>query len=356
MPFLKNTWYVGAWANELSSDKPFARTILGEQVLLYRDAEGKPVALSNICPHRFAPLHKGRLEDGVIECPYHGLAFGSNGRCVRNPHGDGHIPPTMKVRSYPVAERFGAIWIWTGEVERADESKIPVFKFLDPAHNFIAFRYSPIKGNAQLMIDNVLDFSHLQFLHPDNLGTDKIACEDAKCVQKGDTVWTYRLTYDEEVAPFIRKINQLPEDMLIDRSFTVRWDPPGVMEVIVEMSKAGDRSKLIISAKSAVFATPETESKMHFFFAFSLPMAMGEAGKQTLDRLADALMYPFEKEDVPIIESQQQIIGDRDFLSMRPMLLPVDEAAIRTYRVMDRLLAEEADVSPAQQTHLKVAV
>ncbi len=349
MPFLKNTWYVGAWANELSSDKPFARTILGEQVLFYRNAEGKPVALSNICPHRFAPLHKGRLEEGVIECPYHGLAFGSNGRCVRNPHGDEHIPPTMKVHSYPVAERFGAIWIWTGEVGRADESRILVFEFLDPAHNFITYRYLPMKANYQLMIDNVLDFSHLQFLHPSNLGTDRIAREDAECVQKGDTVWTSRLTYDEKVEPFIAQICQIPEGTLVDRSFTMRWEAPGLIELNVVMSAAGDRSKVISAAKSAVFPTPETETTTHCFLAFSMPVEVGEAGRQVLERATEALMYPIEKEDVPMVEDQQQIIGDKDFMSMRPMLLPIDEASIRSHRVIDRLIAEEVDAPLLKQ-------
>lgn len=352
MPFLKNTWYVGAWAHELSSDQPFARTILGEQVLFYRDAEGTPVALSNICPHRFAPLHKGRLEDGVIECPYHGLAFGSNGRCVRNPHSDGHIPPAMKVHSYPVVERYSAIWIWPGDPACVDESKIPDFNFLDPAHNFVESRYIYMKANYQLLIDNGLDLSHLQFLHRSNLGSDKIAREDAECIQKGDTIWSQRLTYDEAVVPFFAQ----DEGMLVDRSFKVRWDPPGLLEANYEKSEAGDRSKVITAAKSGIFPTPETETTTHFFFAVSLPMERGEAGRQKLERMADALMYPFEKEDVPILEDQQQIIGDKDFMSMRPMLLPIDEASIRAHRVMDRLLAEEASALSSQQANLKIAV
>ncbi len=349
MPFLKNTWYVGAWANELSSDKPFARTILGEQVLFYRDEEGKSVALSNICPHRFAPLHKGRLENGVIECPYHGLAFGANGRCVRNPHGEGHIPPAMKIHSYPVVERFGAIWIWPGDAASADASKIPNFDFLDPAHSFIERQYVHTKVNYQLTVDNVLDFSHLQFLHSSNLGTDRIALRDAECVQKGDTVWSHRLTYAEEAAPFIAQINQVPEGMLIDRSFTVRWDPPGLMEVITEASEAGDRTKLILSAKSAVFATPETETTTYFFFAFSVPIEMGEVGRQALAGLTEVLKYPLEKEDLPIMEDQQRSMGDKDFMSMRPMLLPIDEASIRCRRVMDRLITEEIDAPLLKQ-------
>ncbi len=356
MPFLKNTWYVGAWANELSSDKPFARTILGEQVLFYRDAEGQPVVLSNICPHRFAPLHKGRLENGVIECPYHGLAFGANGHCVRNPHGEGRIPSAMKIHSYPVVERFGAIWIWPGDVASADESKIPVFDFLDIAHNFIACRYLPMKANYQLMIDNVLDFSHLQFLHSSNLGTDRIALRDADCVQKDDTVWSCRLTYDEEVSPFIAQISQVPEGMLVDRSFTVRWEVPGLIELSAEMSEAGDRSKVITAAKSAVFQTPETETTAHCFLAFSMPVGLGEAGRQMLERATEALMYPIEKEDVPMVEDQQRNMGDKDFMSMRPMLLPIDEASIRCRRVMNRLLAEEANALSSPQVNLKVAV
>ena len=116
MSFIRNAWYPAAWSADVAAE-PLARTFLGEEVVLYRASAGQPVALANACPHRFAALAKGKLHGDSIACPYHGLQFGTDGRCTHNPHG----PATgaMRVRSYPLCERNGMIWIWMGDPARA---------------------------------------------------------------------------------------------------------------------------------------------------------------------------------------------------------------------------------------------
>ena len=76
MSFLRNTWYVAAWSGEVGRTC-LARKILGEPVMLYRTAAGKPVALLDRCPHRLLPLSLGTLQGDTIECGYHGLTFDS---------------------------------------------------------------------------------------------------------------------------------------------------------------------------------------------------------------------------------------------------------------------------------------
>ena len=94
-PFLRNTWYAAAWSGELA-EQPIARTMLGQKLVLYRRADGAAVALGDVCPHRFAPLHQGNVIGDAIECPYHGLRFGPAGTCTHNPHG-GAVPPTARI-------------------------------------------------------------------------------------------------------------------------------------------------------------------------------------------------------------------------------------------------------------------
>src|SRR5690242_13459630 len=110
--YLRNCWYVIAHSRELG-EQLFRRRILDEPVLLYRDG-GDIVALEDRCPHRYAPLSMGRKVEGGVECPYHGLVFGADGVCLRNPHGDNRIPPSARVRKYPAVERYGLIWLWAG--------------------------------------------------------------------------------------------------------------------------------------------------------------------------------------------------------------------------------------------------
>src|SRR5215471_15633599 len=81
---LRNAWYIGAWADELG-DKPLARRICGEPVVLFRDGSGKAAALVDRCCHRAAPLHLGILVEPGIQCGYHGLVFDTTGRCVAIP-------------------------------------------------------------------------------------------------------------------------------------------------------------------------------------------------------------------------------------------------------------------------------
>lgn len=76
MAYLRNTWYVAAWDEEIKAGELFSRQLLSEQVVFYREQSGRVRALVDRCPHRFAPLSKGTLCGDVVRCPYHGLEFG----------------------------------------------------------------------------------------------------------------------------------------------------------------------------------------------------------------------------------------------------------------------------------------
>src|SRR5262249_25748529 len=70
--YLRNAWYVAAWSDDLADGQLIGRTILKQPVVLYRSADGKVAALEDRCPHRFAPLHMGKIVGGDrIQCPYH---------------------------------------------------------------------------------------------------------------------------------------------------------------------------------------------------------------------------------------------------------------------------------------------
>src|SRR5215471_19764047 len=114
--YLRNAWYVAAWSDNLADGQLLSRTILKEPIVLFRKSDGHIAALQDRCPHRFAPLHMGKIVGGDrVQCPYHGLEFDSSGACVLNPHGTKNIPPRARVGSYPVTEKHKAIWIWMGE-------------------------------------------------------------------------------------------------------------------------------------------------------------------------------------------------------------------------------------------------
>ncbi|MGE5086075.1 MAG: Rieske 2Fe-2S domain-containing protein [Bacillota bacterium] len=125
--FLKNVWYVGLPSAELAVNKAQPRKILGEPVVFYRDSKGKVSAMRDICPHRGIPLSYGRVVNDTLECPYHGWKFDGTGTCTEIPSlcPDQDLNPNkIKVRTYPVHEAQGLIWVFMGDKD-FDVSKAP---------------------------------------------------------------------------------------------------------------------------------------------------------------------------------------------------------------------------------------
>ncbi|HZU88237.1 MAG TPA: aromatic ring-hydroxylating dioxygenase subunit alpha, partial [Stellaceae bacterium] len=167
--FLHNAWYIAAWADELGA-APLARRILGEPLVLFRDPMGRVGALADRCCHRSAPLSLGKIVEGGLECGYHGLVFDGSGRCVAIP-GQRLIPEDARVRFYPVCEKDQLLWVWMGDPARADRTKIVDFPFHnDPVRWPNKHDVYPIKGHYMLMVDNLMDLTHLGYLHARTVG------------------------------------------------------------------------------------------------------------------------------------------------------------------------------------------
>src|SRR6476659_871877 len=198
--YLRNAWYVAAWSDDLAEGQLLGRTILKEPIVLFRKADGNVAALQDRCPHRFAPVHMGKVVGGDrIQCPYHGLECDTPGACVPNPHGTRNIPPRARVRSYPATQKHKAIWIWMGE-QPAYVAKVPDFSVLDNVPEMHATKRDriTIKANYQLIIDNLLDLSHTSFLHDGILGNAETVESEIIVKQDGTTVTVERHARDAE--------------------------------------------------------------------------------------------------------------------------------------------------------------
>ena len=349
MQFLKNVWYVAGWADEVPREKMLARQICGENVVLFRDEAGVAKALLDRCPHRFAPLSMGTLCEGgrAIRCGYHGLQFDGAGKCVHNPHGDGRIPIAAMVRAFPVVERWSLLWIWMGDAAKADPASIPAYPFLDPEHFAVGKDGMEIEANYVLESDNILDLSHIQYLHPGSLGSGKAGAGKTVVTQEGNTVWSRRVIRDEILPPFLYQAAGLPDGALCDRWLDVRWDAPSLMYLQADMGLAGrPRAESMQNSQVHLF-TPATETRTHYFYAMGLPKAMGPQAQEIADRNIGGLRGPFLHEDKPMVEAQQRAMGDRSFQEMTPVLLDVDAPAMRARRVLEQLLAAEQRISNA---------
>jgi phenylpropionate dioxygenase-like ring-hydroxylating dioxygenase large terminal subunit len=198
--FLRNAWYVAALDRELG-DRLLPLRILGEDIVLYRQANGVPAALEDACVHRKLPLSLGRIRGDHVECGYHGLTFNAAGECVRIPCAD-RIPKNARVRSYPLVSRYGLLWIWMGRAEAADPDKIfQVQHWGDPAWGMTTSDAMTVDCHYLYMTDNLLDPSHVAWVHPSSFGN--AACEatlvEVKAAESGFIA--SRWMRDVEVAP-----------------------------------------------------------------------------------------------------------------------------------------------------------
>jgi phenylpropionate dioxygenase-like ring-hydroxylating dioxygenase large terminal subunit len=168
-PFLRNAWYQAAWQEELDSGI-LARTIMNEPLVFFRDANGKVGCVEDRCCHRGAPLSHGKVVENGLQCGYHGLVFNTEGKCVEIP-GQDNIPPAAQVRSRPVVQRQEFIWVWMGDPALADESKIVDWKYHDDPKKYPHRKATmPIKINYIMMIDNLMDLTHLGYVHTKTIG------------------------------------------------------------------------------------------------------------------------------------------------------------------------------------------
>lgn len=346
--WLRNAWYVAIGSAELAAGKPVARTILGEPVVLIRDARGEVFALEDRCAHRGAPLSLGRLVGETrIQCPYHGLEFDMTGQCVRNPHGKGGIPPECRLRSYPVAERFGMLWLWTGD-RAPDMDKLPVSAVLEPADRRLCSPVTLVRMAApyEYVVDNLLDLSHVSVLHEGVLGNAATLAADIEVSQKGDSV-TVRRSMRAVPPPEYSDLMFRGDGKPVDLWHDIRWEPPGNLLLDVGVTAPGGSRLEGTGSYGGHFLTPETEASTHYHFIAvrQNPIKRSEADEaRVMARMAELRVMAFTQQDEPMIRAQYENIRTAG-IHWKPCLLEVDSGVERWHRVMKRLLKEEQ--SPA---------
>ena len=335
MSWLRDCWYQAGWMEELGQAGSLQRTILSQPILFFLDEDGSPAALLDRCPHRFAPLSAGAIEKGKVTCGYHGLAFGSSGACVHNPHGP--ITSRMRVQSFPVAVRHTAFWIWMGDPEKADLSLIPDLTFIDetPETARIAGNM-PTAADYRLLADNIMDLSHADYLHPTTLGGIMTGSK-ARSWEEGDSViaeWT-----SENTDPIPAAKALVPDNGKADTWTQVVWSAPAVMVLGTATVPTGMPRTPQNEAYTLHNMVPETDMTSHYFFCSTRRFLVDDPGFSAY--LRGALEQAFQKEDKPMVEKQQVSMGNADLWDLDPILLSTDAGAVRVRRKLTALIAKE---------------
>jgi phenylpropionate dioxygenase-like ring-hydroxylating dioxygenase large terminal subunit len=342
--YLRNCWYVAACDHEVNRMAMLRRTLLDEPVLLYRTEDGRPVALEDRCCHRHAPLSRGRLKGDAVECPYHGFTYDPSGACISIP-GQSAIPPGARVKGYPVVERYHWIWIWMGDPKLADPDAIEDFHWVDDPDWRSAGERLDLKGNYILLVENLLDLSHLSYVHPTTLGTDKVAQTPMKAERLNRGVRVTRWVMASPPPPFFQKAGNFAPDQLVDRWQIIDWTPPAFVRLDVGCAVAGTGAREGnrahgISMRNLNAITPETERTTHYFWAQAHNFGLD---KTWLTDLIFRNVHTAFLEDLAIIGAQQENIETNPNAPRIDM--NHDAGGIAARRMLEAMIAAEAEAA-----------
>lgn len=336
----RNGWYVIAFPHEITRSL-MTRWVLNEPVVLYRKEDGSAVAVAGRCPHRHFPLGDSKLIGDTIQCGYHGITFGPDGACTRVPT-QTNIPSVYRIKSYPLVEKGLWMWIWAGEPELADESLIPSPDEIGltlPGYTARAFYALHVKGRYQLLNDNLLDLSHLGFLHGTTIGTDENASAPEEREATDRWLRSRRTMRGAACPPVTAEMSGYGGliDRLAGMDFYLPGFHSGIDETVVADPQSDRFGEMLNAARVWHAVTPSTHGETWYFFA------MSSTDPKQLDFL-ETYLKPVVDEDVFATEAIEKIVQKIDDLPPE-LMLKSDTTAVQGRRMLQAMMdVEQAPV------------
>jgi vanillate O-demethylase monooxygenase subunit len=342
----RNHWYVAAFSHEVKTGELLKRTLCDEPVVLYRLSDGSPVALFDRCPHRGLPLSMGRLlPNDRLQCLYHGFEFASSGQCTLVPSQD--VPPkAIRVRAYPVVEKWKWIWFWPGDPEKADPALIPdhVASGLE-AEGWVSVvgTMLPVQANYLLASENLADATHISYLHHGLIDDSKAAKYPFELIQEDGSVALVREIRSERQGEVICKSFGWEQGIVLDRTLRLENRPPQTCIVANTWRAAeGGPAFAPFSNKLIVMLTPASVRSTLQFVALTFK---GAAPPPVPREVQEAQLRYLLSEDVVAIEAIQKLIDDLPPEQSVEMSVRADEGGIRTRRLIAAMLEREQRAS-----------
>ena len=341
--FPLNAWYVAAWDHEVTRT-PIARRVCDRPIVLYRTEDGNPVALADACWHRLAPLSLGKVvgRDG-IQCPYHGIIYNSSGRCVSMPAQE-TINPSATVPSFPTVARYRYIWVWLGDAALADADLIPDMHQMDHPDWTGDGRLIHAECNYQLIVDNLMDLTHEEFVHGSSIGQAELSESDFITTHDDKTVTVTRWMRNIDPPPFWKQ--NLADKFLdykgkVDRWQIIHFEAPSTVCIDVGVAKAGtgapegDRSQGVNGYVMNTM-TPETERTSHYFWSFQRNYRL--ESQLITTQLRDGVTRVFGEDEVMLQAQQQAIDANPDYEFYN---LNIDTGGMWVRRLLEKALLAE---------------
>jgi vanillate O-demethylase monooxygenase subunit len=340
---LRNAWYVAAWADEIAAG-PIERQILGDAIVLWRKEDGEPAAVAAFCSHRRLSLARGRVAGDRIICGYHGLEFAADGACINVPCQHG-IPAGAGIRGYPVAQRYGLVWIWMGDAALADPASIiDIAAWGSPAWGYNRGAAMVYDCNYLLITDNLLDPSHVTWVHPTSFGGSSGEDVPMRIHEAASGYTVSRWITDAPVSPFYRDLVPFAGNADRLQHYEVRYPALAVIKAVFvpaglggenAQTDWGDQAFLMDSYN---FITPETESRSRYYW-FQLRNVRPDDAALS-EAMSAAVLAAFS-EDLMVLNEVQR---GMDTCPEPPISIATDAGPLRfRHRLARRIAAERGD-------------
>ncbi len=336
-PYPRNQWYVAASVGELEGG-PLQRWLLDTPVVLYRGASGEARALLDRCPHRGLPLSQGRIVGDTLQCRYHGMRFDGAGRCVDLPSG-GPVSDRLCVTPYPLVQRWQWLWIWMGDPELTDPAAIPdigPFGFGREDWCDEVGPLLPVAANYLLPFENLLDASHISFLHHGLIDSGDVAAQPFTTELHGDWMRVSRFIENETVSPLTQATFAMASGTA-NRTITADAHAPNLCGIRVDITGTDNGGEGTRTNQLMVGITPVSRGCCMQFTAIAQNFPFANPNREADVR--SLLM-----EDVEAMESIQALIDKIDPAQCQEVSVNADAPAMRMRRRIIDMLAAEGSV------------
>jgi phenylpropionate dioxygenase-like ring-hydroxylating dioxygenase large terminal subunit len=329
-----NCWYVAATSDEVGQ-RLLARTLLGLPVVLYRLESGRVVALEDRCPHRSLPLSLGSLSGDEVVCGYHGMAFGSDGRCIRVPSQQ-NVPYGARVESFPVRDEPPFVWIWLGDPRQSMASDPPALPWLrDPAWTTFG-ETMQVDANYMLLHENALDLTHFPYVHPETSPTGYLTTPPQLEVELSETsVSYYRDFPPAALVGWQAETTGLPQDREYGQRESGAFVSPALHVDRMHVFTSGEGARSYDKVLTRAF-TPLTPDTTTVFWHVSRNYLTDEP------RVSDQLLAVHRRTlhaDKRLLEAIQARAAA--FPGGDEINVTADTAALKAHRIVTVMLAQE---------------
>jgi len=338
-PFIRNAWYVACFSEDIPPGRPFGRKLLGENLAFYRKLDGTVVAMQDRCPHRSFPLSASRVDGDEIVCGYHGIRYDSEGHCKLVPT-QTSAPRALQVPTFKVTETAPVVWIWMGDPIVAERTPLPPVPWMLDGSGWATSRsYLQVQASYVFLHENLLDLSHLSYLHANTFGTSDYAKAPFETELRSETITVRRTVQPTRLPPMYANPLKM-QGVAAARIVTSTYWTPGlsVSAVVLRNLEEPQDRRIDHHIRTAQLVTPCDHTSVHYHFIVARDFAVED--KEASAFILKGIQAAFA-EDVFALESIARVRREDPNQDFMERSIASDKAGVMLRRRLSTLADQE---------------